>query len=66
MQNGTRKWVVDVLSSHVVLLGHFTVGGAWGLLGDCLGLFGGLFWGCCGAVEELFDSLTCLLFTPLM
>ena len=22
MQNGTRKWVVEVLSSHVVLFGH--------------------------------------------
>ena len=25
-QNGTRKWVVEVLSSHVVLLGHSTGG----------------------------------------
>ena len=27
MQNGTRKWVVEVLLSHVVLLGHSSVQG---------------------------------------
>ena len=43
-QNGTRKWVVEVVSSHVVQQGHsirqaVVPGGTWGQVSSSLVMF---------------------------